>query len=168
MEWARCIVLYLTFFWRFFWRFLLLLQTQIQTQTLENLLQPKILLNRKVSVMSGDTKMKNDLDFLHKGTFPKSDFWFLRNLQNFPKTQTQAQDAQNLLQSKSWLNSKVSVMSGDTGNKKFVQNFKRETILENSLFWLQEPGCCWPAHKIPRIKVWISPQNRGSHLVAMI
>ena len=28
----------------------------------------------KVSVMSGDTKMKNDWDFLHKGTFPKSDF----------------------------------------------------------------------------------------------
>ena len=28
----------------------------------------------KVSVMSGDTKMKNDWDFLLKGTFPKSDF----------------------------------------------------------------------------------------------
>ena len=28
----------------------------------------------KVSVMSGDTKMKNVLDFLHNGVFPKSDF----------------------------------------------------------------------------------------------
>ena len=151
MEWARCIVLYLTFFWRFFWRFLLLLQTQIQIQTPQNLLQPKILLNRKVSVMSGDTKMKNVLVFLHAGVFPKSDFWFLRNLQNFPKTQTQAQDAQNLLQSKSWLNSKVSVMSEDTGNVKFVQNYNREKILEKSLFWVEEPGCSSrtqnPAHQ---------------------
>ena len=101
--------------------------------------------------MSRDTKMKNDWDFLLKGTFPKSDFWFLRNLQNFPKTQTQAQDAQNMLQSKSWLNSKVSVMSEDTGNAKFVQNYNREFFLEKSLFWVEEPGCSSrtqkPAHQ---------------------
>ena len=167
MEWARCIVLYLTFFWRFFWRFLLLLQTQIQIQTPQNLLQPKILLNRKVSVMSGDTKMKNVLDFLHKGSSQKIWFWFLRNLQNFPQTQSQAQEALNMLQSKTLLNRKVSVMSGDTGNKKFVQNFKRETILENSLFWVEEQAAA-AGHKIPRIKVRFSPQNRGSHLVGMI
>ena len=101
--------------------------------------------------MSGDTKMKNDWDFLLKGTFPKSDFWFLRNLQNFPQTQSLGQDAQNLLQSKSWLNSKVSVMSEDTGNVKFVQNYNREKILEKSLFWVEEPGCSSrtqkPAHQ---------------------
>ena len=95
--------------------------------------------------------MKNDWDFLHKGTFPKSDFWFLRNLQNFPKTQTLGQDAQNMLQSKSWLNRKVSVMSEDTGNGKFVQNYNREKILEKSLFWVEEPGCSSrtqnPAHQ---------------------
>ena len=95
--------------------------------------------------------MKNDWDFLLKRTFPKSDFWFLRNLQNFPKTQTLGQDAQNLLQSKSWLNRKVSVMSGDTGNGKFVQNYNREIFLEKSLFWVEEPGCSSrtqnPAHQ---------------------
>ena len=95
--------------------------------------------------------MKNDWDFLLKRTFPKSDFWFLRNLQNFPQTQSQAQDALNMLQSKSLLNRKVSVMSEDTGNGKFVQNYNREKILEKSLFWVEEPGCSSrtqkPAHQ---------------------
>ena len=59
---------------------------------------------------------------------------FVLNLHNFPQTQTQAQDAQNLLQSKSLLNSKVSVRSEDTGNAKFVQNYNREIFLEKSLF----------------------------------
>ena len=59
-----------------FWRFLLLLQTQIQIQTPQNLLPPKILLNRKVSGYSSDTKMKNVLDFLHKGSFQKTSLLF--------------------------------------------------------------------------------------------
>ena len=158
---------FLTLFLTLFWRFLLFLQTQIQIQTPQNLLQPKILLNRKVSGYSSDTKMKNVLVFLHKGSFQKIWFWFLRNLQNFPKTQTLGQDAQNMFKSKSYENRKVSVMSEDTGNGKFVQNYNREKILEKSLFWVEEQAAA-AGHKSPRIKVLISPQNRGSHLVAMI
>ena len=42
-------------------------------------------------------------------------------------------------------------MSEDTGNVKFVQNLNRETTLEKSLFWVEEPGCSSrtqnPAHQ---------------------
>ena len=89
---------------------------------------------------------------------------FFAFYQNLEIIQTQAQDALNLLQSKSLLNRKVSVKSGDTGNTKFVQNFKREKILEKSLFWLEEEAGCSSTLKIPCIKVWISPQITGGHL----
>ena len=76
---------------------------------------------------------------------------FFAFYQNLESIQTQAQDALNLLQSKSLLNRKVSVKSGDTGNSKFVQNYNREKILEKSLFWVEEPGCSSrtqkPAHQ---------------------
>jgi len=154
-SWSYDPTLFLTLFLTLFWRFLLLLQTQIQIQTPQNLLQPKILLNRKVSVMSGDTKMKNVLDFLHKGSSQKIWFWFLRNLQNFPQTQTQAQEALNMLQSKSLLNRKVSGHPKDTRKKNVLDFFQRGPFLENSLFFEDfdsfspntnpGPGCSKPA-----------------------
>ena len=135
MEWARCIVLYLTFFWRFFWRFLLLLQTQIQIQTPQNLLQPKILLNRKVSGYSSDTKMKNVLDFLHKGSFQKTSllFWeicrILTNTNPDPDPWKHA-PTKNLIKQKS-----LRTPQGYQKKKRFGVFYKGSFFRKFSFFW---------------------------------
>ena len=100
----------------------------------QRLLPSKFFQNRKVSGHPKDTGNKNFLEFCTRGPFLEALLLFLRNLLNFLQTQTLAQDALNLLPEKIFQKRKVSVRSGDTGNAKFVQNFKREKNLKISKF----------------------------------
>ena len=133
--------------------------TQILIQHTQNLLPEKIFQNRKVSGHPKDTGNKKFLDFCKRGPFLEISL-FLRILLNFLQTQTLAQDALNMLPEKIFQKRKVSVRSGDTGNKNFVEFFKRENFLKKSYFDSRSlPG----ARKSPCIKVGFSPQITCAH-----